>query len=64
MRIILNGTATETGATDVAGLLAEQGFGPRVATALEGEFLPAGRRATTLLQPGCRIEVLAPMQGG
>ena len=64
MRIILNGATAETAAATVAELLAEQGFGPRVATALDGTFLPAGLRAATELTEGCRLEVLAPMQGG
>lgn len=64
MRILLNGAPVETRAETVAALLAEQGFGPKVATALDGSFLPAGLRAATPLQPDCRLEVVAPMQGG
>ncbi|MDD2868356.1 sulfur carrier protein ThiS [Neomegalonema sp.] len=64
MKIILNGEALETSAADLAELLRERGFGPKVATARQGEFVPAGLRAATPLAEGDRIEVLAPMQGG
>ncbi len=64
MKIILNGEALETSAADLAQLLQERGFGPKVATARQGEFVPAGLRAATPLAEGDRIEVLAPMQGG
>jgi sulfur carrier protein len=36
----------------------------RVATALNGVFVPKGARAETVVQEGDRLEVLAPMQGG
>ncbi len=35
-----------------------------VATALNGEFVPAGSRPGAGLKDGDRLEVLAPMQGG
>jgi sulfur carrier protein len=35
-----------------------------VATALNGDFVPAGLRAATPIRDGDRIEVVAPMQGG
>ena len=35
-----------------------------VATALNGEFVPATARRETSVQDGDRVEVLAPMQGG
>lgn len=65
MRIEVNGEAREVAATTVAGALAELGWAEaRVATALNGEFLPVGARADTPLKAGDRLEVLAPMQGG
>jgi sulfur carrier protein len=70
MRVIVNGKPRETGAATLAGLLAEflQSLGApsdaRVATALNGEFAPKGKRAVTLLNDGDRIEIVAPMQGG
>lgn len=36
----------------------------KLATALNGDFLPAGLRATTRLRPGDAVEIVAPMQGG
>ena len=36
----------------------------KVATALNGEFVPARARAATPLKEGDRIEIVAPRQGG
>jgi len=36
----------------------------KVATAVNGDFVPAGARAQRALGDGDRVEVLAPMQGG
>lgn len=65
MRIEVNGEARELAAGSVAEAMVELGWGEaRVATALNGEFLPAAARARTALKEGDRLEVLAPMQGG
>ncbi|WP_111558725.1 sulfur carrier protein ThiS [Paracoccus sediminilitoris] len=65
MKIELNGTPHDIAAATVADALAELGWADaRVATALNGDFLPAAARATQPLQDGDRLEVLAPMQGG
>lgn len=64
MNITLNGETRQTGARTLAELLAEQDFGPKVATARNGDFVPAGLRASTPIHDGDRIEVVAPMQGG
>jgi sulfur carrier protein len=68
MQIDVNGAPhaiTAITATDVAGALAELGWGEaRVATALNGSFVPAAARATTALANGDRLEVLTAMQGG
>lgn len=64
MNITLNGNPVTTGATTLSDLLAEQGFGPKVATARNGGFVPAALRGETALAPGDRVEVLAAMQGG
>ena len=46
-------------------VLAELGYGElKVATALNGDFVPAAKRAATVLQPGDRLEIVAPRQGG
>jgi sulfur carrier protein len=63
--IFVNGRAVFTGATTVAGLLDEQGYaGLKVATALNGDFVPERTRATATLQPGDRIEIVSARQGG
>ncbi|MDO5647114.1 sulfur carrier protein ThiS [Paracoccus sp. (in: a-proteobacteria)] len=65
MKIDVNGEIRDTSAATVADALAEWGWGDaRVATALNGEFLPASARADQPLRDGDRLEVLAPMQGG
>ncbi|GHE05079.1 hypothetical protein U879_04935 [Defluviimonas sp. 20V17] len=65
MQIDLNGEARATGARTLAALIEEQGFdAASVATALNGNFVPAPARAAALLHEGAKVEVLAPMQGG
>ncbi|MBR9862665.1 MAG: sulfur carrier protein ThiS [Rhodobacteraceae bacterium] len=65
MKLQLNGDMIETQAAMLDGLLEEQGFtGAKIATAVNGDFVPAPARATCALSEGDRIEVLAPMQGG
>jgi sulfur carrier protein len=64
MRIEVNGAAVEVAATTVAAALAELGYGGAVATALNGDFVPAAARDAAALVEGDRLEVLAPMQGG
>lgn len=65
MRIEVNGTPRDIAAATVADALSELGWGEaRVATALNGDFLPAVSRPMQALRDGDRLEVLAPMQGG
>lgn len=65
MKVQVNGEWRELEADDLAGALAELGYGAAVvASALNGEFVGAGMRASTALTEGDRIEVLSPMQGG
>ena len=65
MRVEVNGEGRDLRAATVAEALAELGWAEaRVATALNGDFLPAAARADTALRNGDRLEVLAPMQGG
>lgn len=65
MKIIVNGQSLEVTATLLDAALGELGYGEaRVATALNGEFVPAPARASTSLDNGDRLEILAPMQGG
>jgi sulfur carrier protein len=61
----VNGAWRDTAASDLASVLEEIGFsGSVVATALNGEFVPASSRDTARVAEGDRLEVLAPMQGG
>ena len=65
MKILVNGTWCETTATYLASALEELGYGgSTVATALNGEFVPAGSRAAAPLGEGDSLEILAPLQGG
>ncbi|MEM7634348.1 MAG: sulfur carrier protein ThiS [Pseudomonadota bacterium] len=65
MKIIVNGQSLEVTATLLDAALGELGYGEaRVATALNGEFVPGSARASTNLGDGDRLEILAPMQGG
>ncbi len=65
MKIQVNGQLREVEAADLAAALAELGFADGVvATAVNGEFVPAGSRAGAALAEGDQLEILAPMQGG
>ena len=65
MRIKLNGETLEVSGCNLAEVLNEHGYeGAVVATALNGEFVPADVRGETIVNPGDSVEVLAPMQGG
>ena len=65
MTLLLNGAPQEIAAKTLAEALAELGFSGRiVATAVNGEFVPARKRPEVALSEGDRIEVVAPMQGG
>lgn len=64
-RIVVNGEAVTVAATTLEALLAEIGFGGgKVATAINGDFVPAARRGATVLADGDRIEIVSPRQGG
>jgi sulfur carrier protein len=63
--ITLNGRAVVSTAATVAALLAEQGYrGLKVATAVNGDFVPERTREATPLRAGDRIEVVSARQGG
>jgi sulfur carrier protein len=65
MMIEVNGETREIVATDLASALAELEWGEaRVATALNGTFVPTAARASTKLSAQDRLEVLTAMQGG
>jgi sulfur carrier protein len=65
MQIILNGKIISTEQTTLEALLAEQGYSDcSVATAINEAFIAKKEYANTRLNPGCIVEVVAPMQGG
>ena len=65
MKISLNGEPRDVTATRLSDVLAECGFADaRVATAVNGDFVPATGRERTRLAEGDRVEVVAPQQGG
>ncbi len=65
MRILVNGASRDIRAADLSGALEELGYGGAVvATAVNGEFVPATERPAARLVDGDQVEVLAPMQGG
>jgi sulfur carrier protein len=65
MRILVNGAWREALEMNLASVLDELGYGGSiVATALNGEFVPASARGEVRVTEGDRLEVLAPMQGG
>lgn len=65
MKIQCNEAAIHIAATTLADALIELGYEQaHVATALNGEFVPRSMRATTTLNPGDHLDIVAPMQGG
>lgn len=65
MRLLLNGESVEAAAATLAEFVLSRDFDPTVvATAVNGEFVPRGARAGTVLKDGDSVEVLSPRQGG
>jgi sulfur carrier protein len=65
LTVVLNGQPLVTAARSVADLVASQALGGlKVATALNGHFVPEAQRDTTALRTGDRIEIVSPRQGG
>lgn len=63
--ITVNGEPQRLAADTLERALAELGFsGVKVATALNGEFVPAGRRSEIRLASGDRIEIVTARAGG
>ena len=61
----VNGALVSTYAVTLAQLLAERQLADaKVATALNGDFVPAVKREQTPLRAGDKIEIVAPRQGG
>jgi sulfur carrier protein len=65
LNLIVNGEKREIDATTLAGALRALDYGEaKVATALNGDFVPARSREVAAVKEGDRIEILAPRQGG
>ncbi len=62
---MVNDEQREVRATLLSEVLDELGYGgARIATALNGAFVPVSARVRTYLAEGVQLEILAPMQGG
>lgn len=65
MKITLNGESHSISQTDISSMLDENGYqGMLVAVAVNGTFVPRSEHATTKLNEGDEIDIVAPMQGG
>ena len=65
MKITVNGEIRITEARSLEELCQELGFlEAKIATARNGDFVPARTRAAIALAEGDTIEVLSPRQGG
>jgi sulfur carrier protein len=65
MRLVVNGAEQDVAAATLAAALEALDYQETlVATALNGDFVPARKRAETSLREGDRIEIVAPRQGG
>ena len=63
--IHLNGEPRQIRATTLAAWIEEVGYGAqRVATAINGDFVPTRAREATRLKSGDHVEIVAPRQGG
>lgn len=65
LKIMVNGEPQVTQAETLEELCRALGYQDmKVATALNGGFVPAILRDTTPLSPDDRVEIVAPRQGG
>jgi sulfur carrier protein len=65
VRLVVNGEPQDVSAATLAEALESLELAEaKVATALNGEFVPAQARASTPVKDGDRIEIVAPRQGG
>ena len=65
MKISINGVAKDIISTKLAAVLHETGYGDaRVATAVNGNFVPVGQRVSCPIEAGDQVEIVAPRQGG
>ena len=65
MKISINGAAKDVTSTNLAAVLHEAGYrDARVATAVNGNFVPVGQRESCSIEAGDQVEIVAPRQGG
>ncbi|RUW81429.1 sulfur carrier protein ThiS [Mesorhizobium sp. M2A.F.Ca.ET.067.02.1.1] len=65
MKLIINNQNRDVAAETLDALMTELDYeGGWLATALNGEVVPAKERDRCRLTEGDRIEILSPMQGG
>ena len=65
MKLQVNGAPVEAQVVTLSDFLIAKGLGAaKVATAVNGTFVPASARPSHALSDGDSIEILAPMQGG
>lgn len=65
MKISINGAAKDVTSNNLAAVLHEAGYGDaRVATAVNGNFVPVGQRESCPIEAGDQVEIVAPRQGG
>jgi sulfur carrier protein len=65
IELVVNGRKTASAARTLAALVEEQRLAnAMVATAVNGQFVPRARRATTGLDRGDRVEIVSARQGG
>lgn len=65
LSIVVNGEPLATPPATLAALVERLGHDPlRVATAVNGEFVPARARAGVRLAAGDMVEIVSPRQGG
>jgi sulfur carrier protein len=65
MQITVNGEPREVAARNLNEALQALDYADAVvATALNGEFVPARKREAAAVNEGDRIEIVAPRQGG
>lgn len=65
IRIDVNGATERVASHMLDEVVTELGYGAaRIATAVNGTFIPAGDRAAFVLADGDRVEIVSPRQGG
>ena len=65
MKIVLNGKPLETEAANLKELCLLLGFNDaKIATAINGNFVPENQKQDTRLNREDKIEIVSPRQGG